>query len=93
MTVLSYMLFLWAFVTYFLLLKQIMHLVQESKKTNSTVRFNRFWWIPAWKVHRAEYPASPIRRNIIGLFAVTFVLMISATVCMAFELLAKGWPR
>src|SRR6201999_3506832 len=51
-------LFLIAAVIYFQLLQDIWQLVAEAREAGSTVRFNRFWWTPAWGVHRAAFPSS-----------------------------------
>lgn len=52
-------------------------LVAESRRVTSAVRFNRIWWLPAWKVHCEAYPESPVRKRVVHGFAVTFALMLA----------------
>ena len=66
---------------YFRTVGTIWRLVEESKGLNSNARFDRFNWTPAWKGHRIGYPESPLRRQIVTRFLLTFVFMI---VAMAF---------
>jgi hypothetical protein len=48
---------LFAAVAYFYIwtVRTIWQLVDESKRTGTVVRFNRWKWTPAWKVHRTAY--------------------------------------
>lgn len=72
------------FATYALLVKTIWQLVDESRKVDVTTRFNRFWWIPAWKVHRLAFPESPLRNRIVLLWLLCFVTIIPTLWCMAY---------
>lgn len=67
-------LFLIAAVIYFQLLQDIWRLVAEARQAGSTVRFNRFWWTPAWGVHRAVFPSSSLRRGITARFIAIGIL-------------------
>ncbi len=69
------------FVLYCLVVKAIWQLVSETRASGSTARFNRFWWLPAWKVHRAVFPESPLRRRIVRLCGLCYLVMCAAFVC------------
>jgi len=73
MAVASYLLFALAFASYFALVKAILGLVADSKKMGSGVSFNRFWWLPSWKVHLTAFPGSCLRRRIVFLYCLTFL--------------------
>jgi hypothetical protein len=86
MTIIGYVLMALAFLAYGTIIKAVFRLVAETRQLNSGVRFNRFWWTPAWKVHRGAYPMSPVRNQIIVRFLVTFALMLAGMACIAFSL-------
>jgi hypothetical protein len=77
MRIVGYTLMVAAFFFYIKTIQSIWTLVAESRLLKSDVRFNRLWWLPAWKVHRSAYPDSCVRRRILQLFAVTFALMLA----------------
>jgi hypothetical protein len=83
MQVVGLLFFFLAFVSYAGLVRTILRLVKESRGLNTSARFNCFWWTPAWKIHRAAFPYSPIRRQIISLFLLTFALMMTGTLAIA----------
>jgi hypothetical protein len=66
-------------------LRAIWRLVAESKLLESGVRFNRFYWTPAWKVHRIGYPKSPVRRQIVTGFLFTWTFMMVALVFLVYS--------
>ena len=70
--------------------KAIWQLVTESRELQSGVHFNHFWWTPAWKVHRTGYPASPVRRQIVTRFLLTFACMVAVMVCLAYSTIHPG---
>jgi len=81
-------------ILYILTVRKIWHLVDESKRLDSRVRFNRWRWTPAWKVHREAYPASPLRRQIVIRFLLTWVVGAVALACVAYADIhaSGGWP-
>jgi hypothetical protein len=83
MTIIGYVLMALGFVAYGSILRAIFRLVAETRQLNSDARFNRFWWTPAWKIHRAAYPLSRIRKQIVVLFLLTFILVCAGTACIA----------
>jgi len=83
MKILGYILFALAFFSYGATISSIWRLVAESRSTKTSVNFNRFWWTPAWKVHRTAYPESPLRKQIVVRFITTFTLMMAAMACIA----------
>jgi hypothetical protein len=66
-------------------IRAIWRLVAESKILESKVRFNRFNWTPALKVHRIVYPESPVRRQIFTGFLITWAFMIVALVFLVYS--------
>ncbi len=66
-------------------LRVIWKLVAESRLIESGVRFNFFNWTPAWKVHRIGYPESPVRRQIVTGFLITWTFMIVALVFLVYS--------
>ena len=78
------MLFASALAAYAITWKAIFRLIGEARQIGSEVRFNRFWWLPAWRVHKTAYPDSSTRRQIVVSFAMTFLLMIVAMGCLAY---------
>ncbi len=74
--------------------RTIWRLVDESKPLGSGIRFNRWRWTPAWKVHRASYPESPLRKQIIIRFLLTWAFGILALACKVYaDIHSSGWPR
>lgn len=86
MKVVGCLLFLVALIFYFMTWREIWRLVDESRTLVPSVRFNRFWWTPAWKVHRTAYPERLVRRRIILSFLMTFGAMILAMACIGYSL-------
>ena len=81
-------------ILYIRTIRTIWHLVDESKRLGTGVRFNRWWWTPAWKVHREAYPASPLRRQIATRLLLTWGAGALATACIAYaEIHASGGWR
>jgi hypothetical protein len=70
--------FVLAFLSYIKMLFAIRQLVNETRLLHSGVRFNMLWWMPAWKVHRVAYPNSRLRKEIVALYSLTFLLLILA---------------
>jgi len=85
MRIASYIGFVIALCFYVKWIQAIWKLVAESKPLESAVRFNRFNWTPALKVHRGGYPDSPLRRQIVTYFLLTSVIMIAAMACLAYS--------
>jgi hypothetical protein len=83
MKIAGYVMFLLAFGSYASLILTIRRLVAESRQVGTDARFNWFWWVPAWKVHRVAYPTSPVRRYIVRRFLLTFVLLAAGMACLA----------
>ena len=83
MQITGYILLVFAFGSYARLILTIRRLVAESRQMESDTRFNWFWWTPAWKVHRAAYPTSSVRRQIVTGFLLTFALMAAGMTCVA----------
>jgi ABC-type phosphate transport system permease subunit len=83
MKIAGYILFVFAFFSYGATISSIWRLVAETRNTKTSVNFNRFWWTPAWKVHRNAYPESSVRKQIVMRFITTFTLMIAAMACIA----------
>lgn len=86
---------LFAAVAYFYIwtVRTIWQLVDESKRTGTVVRFNRWKWTPAWKVHRTAYPESGLRRQIVIRVFLTCGFGILAFVCMIYaDIHSSGWP-
>ena len=63
---------------------------QRSNGVELQRRFNRFWWMPAWKVHRRAFPKSSLRRQIVTRFAITFALVVVSTIFMGLGVLQRG---
>ncbi len=82
MTVMGYILFALALVCYVATVKAIWILVSESNGVEPQRDFNRFWWMPAWKVHRRAFPKSSLRRQIVTRFILTFALVVVSTACV-----------
>ena len=82
-----------AAVFYIWTVRTIWQLVDESKLLASGVRFNRWSWTPAWKVHRAAYPESTLRRRIVIRTLLTCGFGILAFACMVYaDIHSSGWP-
>ena len=80
-----YFFFAIALFFYVRTVQTIWMLLTENKRLESGVRFNCFYWTPAWRVHRIGYPESPVRRQIVTLFLFTIAFMIVAVVCRAYS--------
>ncbi|NYF89081.1 ABC-type phosphate transport system permease subunit [Edaphobacter lichenicola] len=83
----GYILFMAAFVVYAMIWQAIWQLVSENRQAYPDKRFGRFWWAPAWRVHRNSYPSSNLRRQIVMLFMLTFALLCAAMVCIGYSML------
>ena len=80
-------------ILYIWTVRTIWHLVDESKRLGSGVRFNRWRWTPAWKVHKEAYPTSPLRRQIVIRFLLTWGIGALALAFIAYaDVHAGGWP-
>jgi hypothetical protein len=80
-------------IVYVWTVRTIWQLVDQANRLESGRRFNRFWWTPAWKVHKAAFPASPLRRKIVARFLITWGLGALALACFVYaEIHAAGWP-
>jgi hypothetical protein len=86
MTIIGYLLVGLAFLSYGTIMQAVFSLVAEARRLNSGVRFNRLWWTPAWKIHRAAYPTSPARKQIVLRFLLTFALMFAGMTCLAMNI-------
>ena len=86
MAIIGYVLVGLAFLSYGTIIQAVFRLVAEARRLNSGVRFNRFWWTPAWKIHRAAYPESPARKQIVLRFLLTFALMFAGMTCLAMKI-------
>lgn len=64
--------------------RAIIELVSQARLAKPSRKFYRFWWTPAWRVHKRAYPTSKIRRQIVLNFALTFGCMLIAMVCLAY---------
>ena len=74
MRITGYVLFIIAFVIYATIWQAIWQLVRESRQVKPDTRFSRFWWLPAWRVHKKTYPSSNVRQQIVMRFILTFAL-------------------
>jgi len=83
MRVVGYLLAALSLYSYATTVHAIWRLVAETKQLNTGVHFNRFWWTPAWRLHRNAYPESNLRRQIVTRFTLTFALMVAAMGCIA----------
>lgn len=84
MKVVGYLVFLVALIFYVMTWREIWQLVDETRKLESCTNFNRFWWTPAWRVHRTAYPESRLRRRIVVRFLLTFGVMMIAMACFGY---------
>jgi hypothetical protein len=82
----GYVLFALAFIFYATILQAVWQLVNESRRVRPDLRFSRFWWLPAWKVHRISYPTSNIRKQIVIRFILTFAFLAAATACLGYAM-------
>jgi hypothetical protein len=85
-----YFFFAIALFFYVRTVQTIWMLVTESKRLESGVRFNRFNWTPAWRVHRIGYPESPVRRQIVIRSLFTIAFMIVAVVCRVYSVFTSS---
>ena len=53
MKIAGFILFALALTLYVWTVRAIWQLVSETNNLGTGVRFSRWWWTPAWKVHRA----------------------------------------
>ena len=72
-----------ALVWYVSTVRAIWTLVRESRQLEPGARLSLFWWLPAWRVRRRGYPASPLRRQIVTRFGLTFGLMLAGMAFVA----------
>jgi len=83
-----------AAVYYIWTVRAIWQMVNESKWLDSGVRFNLFWWTPAWKVHRTAYPESLLRKQIVTRGLLTCSFGVLAFGCKVYAVIdSSGWPR
>ena len=80
-------------ILYIWTIRTMWHLVDESKRLESGVRFNRWFWTPAWNVHREAYPASLLRQQIVTRFLLAWGVAALAVACIAYADLhtSGGW--
>jgi hypothetical protein len=92
MKVTGFVLFGMLVLIYLHLVKEIWRLVAESKQLGSATRFNRFWWTPAWRLHRAAFPSSELRRGIVHRFiAITGLGIICFFLIVWADIHSLGW--
>jgi hypothetical protein len=84
MKIAGYILFALAVAFYIWTVRTIWQLVREANNLGTGVRFSRWRWTPAWKVHRAANPSSPLRRRIIVRFLLTWATGVLAMLCIAY---------
>ncbi|WP_433969314.1 hypothetical protein [Tunturiibacter gelidiferens] len=82
----GYVLFLASAVSDAAIWLSIWQLVDESRQANPDKNFSRFWWLPAWQVHKNCYPASDVKRKIVLRFIATFALLGAATACFGYSM-------
>jgi hypothetical protein len=78
------------FVCYIQTVRAIWQLVDEARQLGTGTRFNRFWWMPAWKVHRKGYPESTTRRQVIMRCLLTAALMVVVMIYIVMDEYASG---
>ena len=76
---------LWALalLMYVSTVRAIWTMVRQSRQLDPGARVSLFWWLPAWRMHRRGYPASPVRRQIVTRFGLTFGLMLAGLAFIA----------
>jgi hypothetical protein len=87
MTITGYVLFMVAFVYYAAIWFLIWQLVSKSRQVSPDKHFSRLCWLPAWRVHRNNFPASNLRRKVVMRFVMTFALLIAAMACVGYSML------
>jgi hypothetical protein len=93
MKIAGYILFALAVAFHIWTIRTISQLVRETNNLGTGVRFSHFLWTPAWKVHRAAIPSSPLRRRIIVRFLLTWATATLAMLCIAYATVhSSGWP-
>lgn len=93
MKIAGFILFALTLALYVWTVRAIWQLVSETNNLGTGVRFSRWWWTGAWKVHRAANPSSPLRRRIVTRFLLTWVMGILAMLCIAYATVnSAGWP-
>ena len=92
MKIAAYILFALAVALYIWTMRTIWQLVRETNNLGAGARFSYWWWTPAWKVHRAANPSSPLRRRIIARFLLTWAIGILAMLSIAYATVhSPGW--
>ena len=84
--------FLGALISYLAIWRSIAQLVKESRQAEPDTHLSRIWWLPAWDIHQINYPASPVRRQIILRFVWTAILMTLAMACIGYSLIHSAHP-
>lgn len=77
-----------ALLCYASTIQAIRNLVQDSRRFKPERQFSSLWWLPAWGVHRAGFPASKVRRQIVTRFCLTFAFMIAGMACIGVSILS-----
>jgi ABC-type phosphate transport system permease subunit len=85
----GYVLFMVALVFYAAIWMAIWQLVSESRQATSDKHLGRFWWLPAWRVHKVSYPGSDLRQKIVMRFILTFALLSAAMACIGYATYRK----
>ena len=85
MRVVGFGLWTLALLSYVSTVRAIWAMVRQSRQLDPEARFSLFWWLPAWRVHRRGYPASPVRREIVTRFGLTFGLMLAGMAFIAID--------
>lgn len=85
MKIVSYIGLVIAFCFYVKWIQTIWKLVDESRHLETGVRFNRFNWTPAWRVHKQGYPDSSVRKQIVIYFLLTTAFLFAAMACLAYS--------
>lgn len=83
MRVLGFSLIALALVCYVSTVRAVWTMIRESRQLQPGARLSLFWWLPAWRVHRRGYPASPVRKQIVTRFGLTFGLMLAGMASIA----------
>ena len=90
---LFFLLFALSLISYCFTVRTIWRLVDDVRKDKPDRTFSRFWWLPAWTYHRRAFPLSPLRKQIVTRFILTFFLMMLAMFIYAYsDIRTHGWP-
>jgi hypothetical protein len=93
MMVAGVLLCLMALGVYALLLRTTNQLVREVNEADAKVSFSWYRWNKAWRPHRALFPASTLRRDLILRVALCFFLMAAGVLCVGIARIHQnGWP-